>query len=209
MNKDKQVYKNGEDLIGKADEVLTKCPELIREKTGYVEAKNQEELLKYHPEVVLYCPQIPQNTGSISRLCAAFSTTLHLIEPMPFQVTEKSVRRAGLDYWEHVNLYIHKNFVEFRKARPNRRIIFVETGGTQSPYEFRFQPGDLLVFGAETFGIHNDVMETEIALGNAHKLTIPMFNRGVRSINLANTASIVLYQAVSQLQYRSRLPSSE
>ncbi len=199
MNKDKQTYKLGEELLHEQDPVLSCCPELFYEKTGYVETKSRDELLKYHPEVVLYCPQIPQNTGSISRLCAAFSTTLHLIEPMPFQITEKAVRRAGLDYWEHVNIYIHKSFDEFKKVRAKRRMIFVETGGTQSPYEFQYQPGDLLIFGAETFGIPNEVMEKEIAQGHAYKLTIPMFNRGVRSINLANTVSIVMYLAVSQL----------
>ena len=201
-NKDKQVYKNGEELLNENDEILATCPELFYEKTGYVETQSRDELLKYHPEVVLYCPQIPQNTGSISRLCAAFSTTLHLIEPMAFQITEKAVRRAGLDYWEFVNLFIHKSFDEFKKVRSKRRIIFVETGGTQSPYEFQFKPGDCLVFGAETFGIHKEVMDKEIEQGNAHKLTIPMFNRGVRSINLANTVSIVLYLAIAQLHHK-------
>lgn len=199
MNKEKQTYQLGEELLGKEDEVIIQCPELFYEKTGYVEAKSRDELLKYHPEVVLYCPQIPQNTGSISRLCAAFSSTLHLIEPMAFQITEKAVRRAGLDYWEHVNLFIHKNFEEFKKVRAKRRMIFVETGGTHSPQEFHFLPGDLLIFGAETFGIHKDVMEKEIEQGHAHQLTIPMYNRGVRSINLANTVSIVLYLAISQM----------
>ncbi|MES2616000.1 MAG: tRNA (cytidine(34)-2'-O)-methyltransferase [Bdellovibrionota bacterium] len=198
MNKEKQVYQLGESLLNKEDKILKKCPELIYEKSGYVDVKIRDDLLMFHPEVVLYCPQIPQNTGSIARLCAAFSTTLHLIEPMPFQITEKAVRRAGLDYWEHVNLFIHKNFAEFKKVRTQRRLIFIETGGNQTPYEFQFEPGDLIVFGAETFGIPEYIMDEEIQKG-AHKLTIPMFNRGVRSINLANTVSIVLYLAVAQL----------
>lgn len=203
MNIDKFSYKLGKNLINQPDEVCAEPPELEYEKTGYVEAKSRDQLLKYHPEVVLYCPQIPQNTGSIARLCAAFSATLHLIEPMAFQITEKAVRRAGLDYWEHVNLFVHSSFDEFKKVRAKRRIIFVETGGTQSPYEFQFKPGDLLVFGAETFGIHKEVMENEIQQGNAHKVTIPMFNRGVRSINLANTVSIVLYLAIAQLHSKA------
>jgi tRNA (cytidine/uridine-2'-O-)-methyltransferase len=199
QNKDKQVYKNGSELIGIDDEILQHCPNLFHEQNGYVEAECRDDLLKYHPEVVLYCPQIPQNTGSVARLCAAFSTTLHLVEPMAFEITEKAVRRAGLDYWEHVNLYVHKSYDEFKKARAKRRLIFIETGGAELPHHFQFSPGDLLVFGAETFGIPNEIIEKELALGNAYKLTIPMFNRGVRSINLANTVSIVLYQAIAQL----------
>lgn len=193
------VYKNGKDLLLQEDQVVNKCPLLRYEEDGYVDVTSRNELLKFHPEVVLYCPQIPQNTGSISRLCAAFSSTLHLVKPMAFEITEKAVRRAGLDYWDHVNLYVHDNFESFLQTRANRRLIFVETGGTQSPSDFQFLPGDCLIFGAETFGIHNDVMEKEILKGNAHKVTIPMFNRGVRSINLANTVSIVLYQAIAQV----------
>jgi tRNA (cytidine/uridine-2'-O-)-methyltransferase len=165
----------------------------------YIDEPAREVLLKHHPEVVLYCPQIPQNTGTISRLCAAFSSTLHLIHPMAFEITEKAVKRAGLDYWKHVNLFEHESWKSFRDSHKERRIVFVETGGTQSPYEFEFHPQDLLVFGAETFGIHKDVMESEIQNGNCHFITIPMFNRGVRSINLANTVSIVLYLAIAQL----------
>lgn len=199
----KQVYHSGEILSDNPDKVLLKCPELTYEKNGYVDVKSRDDLLRYHPEVVLYCPQIPQNTGSISRLCAAFTSTLHLIEPMPFEITEKSVRRAGLDYWEHVQLYLHKNFEAFKKVRPNRRYIFIETGGSETPYDFSFQPGDLLIFGAETFGIPEEIMAQEKNEGHSVRLTIPMFNRGVRSINLANTVSIVLYQAISQLHKSS------
>jgi len=170
----------------------------------YIDEYQKEELLKFHPEIVLYCPQIPQNTGTISRLCAAFSSTLHLIHPMAFKITEKAVKRAGLDYWEHVNLFEHESWQTFRQLHPEKRIVFVETGGSQAPYDFQFLPQDLLVFGAETFGIHKHVMEPELSKGNAHLITIPMFNRGVRSINLANTVSIVLYQAIAQLHAQKR-----
>ena len=203
-NKEKQIYKEGLELLKEEDEILIQSPPLIYDEKGYVEAKSQEQLLRYHPEVVLYCPQIPQNTGSISRLCAAFSSTLHLIEPMGFKITEKAVTRAGLDYWEFVNLYVHKSFDDFKKVREKRRLIFIETGGTESPDNFEFLPGDCLVFGAETFGIHEHVMKSEIQKGNAKKLTIPMFQRGVRSINLANTVSIALYMAISKLHKKQQ-----
>lgn len=144
-------------------------------------------------EVVLYCPQIPQNTGSIARLCAAFDVVLHLIEPMAFQITEKKVRRAGLDYWKFVRVYVHKSWDEFIETRQNRRLIYVETGTQNDPYDFKFLPSDVLIFGAETFGISKNILA--IADPN-HILTIPMY-QPVRSINLANSVSIVLYLALS------------
>lgn len=199
MNKEKQIVRLGEELLHQEDEILLNRPEVSFEKNGYVEAKSRDELLKYHPEVVLYCPQIPQNTGSISRLCAAFSSTLHLIEPMPFQITEKSVLRAGLDYWQFVNVFIHQSFAHFKRVRGKRRCIFVETGGALSPSQFQFKPGDLLIFGAETFGIPKEIIEEEMAMGEAYQITIPMFQRGVRSINLANSVALILYLAVAQL----------
>jgi tRNA (cytidine/uridine-2'-O-)-methyltransferase len=196
----KFIYHLGEDLLLQEDEVLKQKPQLNYDKAGYLEPLSRDELLKFHPEVVLYCPQIPPNTGTVARMCAAFSCTLHLIEPMGFHITEKTLRRAGLDYWEHVNVYLHKNWDDFLKTRLNRRMIFIETGGKQTPIDFDFEPGDLLVFGAETFGIPIDVMEKEIQNKRAHKVTIPMFNRGVRSLNLSNTVSIAMYVAIAKLQ---------
>ncbi|KAB8033796.1 tRNA (cytidine(34)-2'-O)-methyltransferase [Fluviispira multicolorata] len=196
----KLTYKLGETLLDEDNAVTLECPKLLYEKTGYLEPISRDNLLKFHPEVVLYCPQIPQNTGTIARLCAAFSCTLHLIEPMGFHITEKALRRAGLDYWEHVNVYVHKNFEDFLKTRPNRRLLFIETGGNATPIDFEYHPGDLLIFGAETFGIPIEIMDKEIQNKNGHKITIPMFNRGVRSLNLANTVSIALYVAIAKLR---------
>lgn len=144
-------------------------------------------------EVVLCCPQIPQNTGSIARLCAAFDVILHLIEPMAFQITEKKVRRAGLDYWQFVRIYVHKSWDEFIKTRKNNRLIFIETGTQNDPYNFKFMSSDVLIFGAETFGIPKNILASA---DPKHILTIPMY-QPVRSINLANSVSIVLYLALS------------
>ncbi len=147
-------------------------------------------------EVVLCSPQIPQNTGSIARLCAAFNVILHIIEPMAFQITEKNVRRAGLDYWQYVDLYIHKNWDDFLNSRQNRRLLYIETGTTNDPYDFKFLHGDIFVFGAETFGIPKNILN---CAPQEHTLTIPMYEAGVRSINLANTVSMVLYLGLSQV----------
>jgi tRNA (cytidine/uridine-2'-O-)-methyltransferase len=183
-----------------ANSLISKnTPQLIRDDEGYVTPECAEELFRFHPEVVLYCPEIPQNTGSISRLCAAMSSPLHLIEPMAFTITEKKLRRAGLDYWPHVRLAVHANWESFLGTRPDRRFVFVETGGTASPESFNFLPGDVLVFGGETGGIPRAIIEQTSTKTEAHLVTIPMFNRGVRSLNLANTVSIVLYMSVARL----------
>jgi tRNA (cytidine/uridine-2'-O-)-methyltransferase len=186
--------------------VLPTPPTLSFDSDGYVTPDCAEKLFRFHPEVVLYCPEIPQNTGSISRLCAAMSAPLHLIEPMKFTITEKKVRRAGLDYWEHVRLSTHASWDEFLETRTNRRFVFVETGGTQSPASFTFEPGDVLIFGGETGGVPCAIMEATKNRARTELVTIPMFNRGVRSLNLANTVSIVLYAAIARL-HESGAPS--
>jgi len=146
-------------------------------------------------EIALCSPQIPQNTGSIARLCAAFNVILHVVEPMGFQITEKGIRRAGLDYWKYVNLYLHENWESFIEVQTNKRFVFIETGTKNDPYEFQFLPGDVLIFGAETFGIPKDILQRA---PKENILTIPMTQKGVRSINLANTVSIIAYLALSQ-----------
>lgn len=186
--------------------VATAPPQLEYDAAGYVTPACAEHLFRFHPEVVLFCPEIPQNTGSISRLCAAMSCPLHLIEPMKFSISEKKVRRAGLDYWEHVRLATHTSWESFLLTRHNRRFVFVETGGAQAPANFSFEPGDVLIFGGETGGIPHAIMETTRQRARTELVTIPMFNRGVRSLNLANTVSIVLYAAIARI-HRNGVPS--
>jgi tRNA (cytidine/uridine-2'-O-)-methyltransferase len=183
-------------------EVVTRLPAVEREPDGYITAACAVELAHFHPEVVLVSPDIPQNTGSIGRMCAGLAANLHLIEPMPFTITEKKVRRAGLDYWEHVRVATHPSWDAFFATRSDRRFVFVETGGTEEPATFQFEPGDLLVFGSETKGLPEALMAETARRTRAHVVTIPMFNRGVRSFNLANTVSIVLYHAVARLHLR-------
>jgi tRNA (cytidine/uridine-2'-O-)-methyltransferase len=176
---------------------LSQCPELVREPDGSLTPECVLRLRDFHPEIVLISPQIPPNTGTIARLCAALSCRLHLIEPIGFDVSEKSFRRAGLDYWPYVELYVHASWEEFIKLRPQRRIVCVETGGHKSPSEFRFEAGDLLVFGAETFGIPQNILAACGENQRGQLVTIPMFDRGVRSLNLANSVSIVAHCALA------------
>lgn len=185
-------------LVSGAD-VPRSAPAMEFSTDGYVTPACLASLRRFHPEVVLMHPEIPQNTGSVSRLCAALATHLHLIEPMTFTLTEKRIRRAGLDYWTAVSLGIHSSWEEFLSLRAGRRFVFVETGGTQTPSTFGFLPGDVLIFGGETRGTPADAMEKARAVGEVALVTVPMFNRRVRSINLANTVSIVLYQAVADV----------
>ncbi|NBW80177.1 tRNA (cytidine(34)-2'-O)-methyltransferase [bacterium] len=170
-----------------------------RDEKGSLDSATVAKLRDFHPEIVLISPQIPPNTGTIARLCAAMSCRLHLIEPIAFDVSEKSFRRAGLDYWQFVELYVHTDWENFLATRPHRRVILVETGGQKSPSEFEFQPGDLLVFGAETFGIPQNILAQCKESQRGHIVTIPMFDRGVRSLNLANSVSIVTHCALARL----------
>ncbi len=148
--------------------------------------------------IVLVEPDIPQNTGNIARLCAATSTTLHLIEPLGFQLTDKAVKRAGLDYWDAVDITRHASFKTFLQSnivhRPSKMLLF-STSGTKNYTEADYQPGDCLVFGSESKGLPLDLLE-------AHPddvYNIPIQLGSVRSLNLANAASIVLYEALRQI----------
>lgn len=175
------------------------CPPLVRDPDGHLTTESVASLRDFHPEIVLISPQIPPNTGTIARLCAALTCRLHLIEPIGFDVSEKSFRRAGLDYWQHVELYVHASWDDFIALRPQRRIICVETGGQKSPSQLTFHAGDLLVFGAETFGIPQDILAQCSENQRGHLVTIPMFDRGVRSLNLANSVSIVAHCALASI----------
>lgn len=145
--------------------------------------------------VVLVTPQIPQNTGSIARTCAATNTPLHLIEPLGFQIDEKRVRRAGLDYWPYVDLHIHRNFKEFLKAvRPNN-LWPASTRGTKTYAEVDYSGDDALIFGSETKGLGQEFLSD---FCSEQIITIPQLSENVRSLNLSNAVSIVLYEALRQ-----------
>lgn len=149
--------------------------------------------------LVLVEPEIPQNTGSIGRLCVATGTPLHLIEPLGFVVDDRHVRRAGLDYWPHVELHRHRNWRAFCDARPPGRLLFFSAGATMAYTSVRFDSDDLLVFGGESSGLppllreaHRDAM-----------YSIPISSPHVRSLNVATAAAIVLYEARRQLEGQS------
>ena len=144
-------------------------------------------------EIALLRPQIPQNTGSIARTCAGTKTKLHVIGPTPFEITEKNVKRAGLDYWHLVDLEEHNNWGAFMKASTGKRIIGIETTGTQDYYDFEFRPEDIILFGGEVTGIDCSASSNCDAI-----LKIPIEPNTVRSLNLSNCVSIVLFEAIRQ-----------
>ncbi|MGE5216049.1 MAG: tRNA (uridine(34)/cytosine(34)/5-carboxymethylaminomethyluridine(34)-2'-O)-methyltransferase TrmL [Chloroflexota bacterium] len=146
-------------------------------------------------QVVLYEPEIPPNTGSVARLCAATLTPLHLIEPLGFKIDDKHLKRAGLDYWEFVDLHVHKSWQNFLEAVAPQRLLFFSKRARKSYSAARYEENDFLVFGPETRGLPQAFVDGD----SEQVLRIPMMGTGVRSLNLSNAVSIALYEGLRQL----------
>ena len=144
--------------------------------------------------IILFTPQIPPNTGNIIRLSANTGTQLHLIEPLGFQLDAKSCRRAGLDYQALANVHLHKNLDECCKFLGSARLFAITSHGTKSLFDQKFAAGDAFLFGSETAGLPETIHARFTA---EHKLRLPMI-AGNRSLNLANAASVVVYEAWRQ-----------
>lgn len=151
--------------------------------------------------VALIEPEIPPNTGNIARLCAATFTPLHLVGKLGFRTDDKAVRRAGLDYWSEVDLRFHLNIDALYAALPQSRFVYLSKKAERDYTEFAYEPDDCLVFGSETRGLPEEVLRTN----RDRCLAIPMFNKRIRSLNLATAVGIVLYEALRQ-QSRRRFP---
>lgn len=147
-------------------------------------------------EIVLVEPEIPHNTGAAGRLAIATGSRLHLIKPLGFSLDEKAVRRAGLDYWKDVELHVWENWESFQAAHPQARQWFLTTKGSGSLWEVEFQAGDHLVFGAETRGLSDEIHAT---LRPEQRIRIPMSPGPIRSLNLATSIGIVLYEGCRQV----------
>lgn len=146
--------------------------------------------------VVLLEPKIPPNTGSIARLCAATLTTLHLVAPLGFRIDDKHLKRAGLDYWKYVDICLHDSWDHFQRKNSRQRLLFFSKKALQSYTLATYQEGDFLVFGPETRGLP----EKLLAENQERSYKIPMMGQSVRSLNLSNAVSIVLYEALRQLR---------
>ncbi len=145
--------------------------------------------------VALYEPEIPPNTGNIARLCAATNTSLHIVGVTGFRMDDRTLKRSGLDYWDEVDLHRHIDMDELSRSIPRSRLIFFTTKVERLYTDWSYQSDDCLVFGPETRGLPESLLSE-----NAERcLTIPMLNPNVRSLNLANSVAIVLYEAMRQL----------
>lgn len=143
--------------------------------------------------VVLVEPEIPPNTGNIARTCAGTGTRLHLVEPLGFSLDDKHLKRAGLDYWPHVDLHVHPSLADCLAGVPAGRVWWFSKKATRSVYEVEFRPGDWLVFGPETRGLSDE----QLSRAGDQLLSLPMREDGaVRSYNLGSAVGAVLFQAL-------------
>ena len=146
--------------------------------------------------IVVFEPEIPANTGNIGRTCVATGTRLHLIEPLGFRLNEKSVKRAGMDYWEHLDVTRYINYEDFLAKNPGAKIYMASTKAPRCYTEVQYEPDCFIMFGKESAGIPE-----EILLENQETaVRIPMMSE-IRSLNLGNSVAIVLYEALRQNQF--------
>jgi tRNA (cytidine/uridine-2'-O-)-methyltransferase len=148
--------------------------------------------------IVLFQPEIPQNTGNIGRMCALTRSRLHLIHPLGFEITDRHLKRSGMDYWHSLDVHHHQDWAAFR-ASPSApsRLWLLTTKTTQSYWDVNYADGDGLLFGNEGSGAP-EWLHAEI--GPAHRITIPHANPALRSLNLSTAAGIACYEAQRQLQ---------
>ena len=148
--------------------------------------------------IVLLEPEKPSNTGNIGRTCVLTNSRLHLVRPFSFRLDDKLLKRSGMDYWEKVDLVIHDDMNEFLEyIQGNDRVFYVETFATNYYHELEYQDGDFFVFGKESSGIDKDL----VAKHNNHSIKIPMNMEIDRSLNLANSCNIVLFEALRQIDF--------
>ena len=145
--------------------------------------------------IVLVEPEIPPNTGNIARTCAATGVSLHLVKPLGFDIDEKTVRRAGLDYWPLVDIFVYENLEEFLDKNVDAPKYYVTTKGKHSYTDFKYEDGAMFLFGKETKGLPKDLL----AANEDKTIRIPMVpKKELRSLNLSNSANIVIYEALRQ-----------
>ena len=145
--------------------------------------------------IVLYKPEIPQNTGNIARTCVLTDSVLHLIKPLGFSIDDKAVKRSGLDYWKDLKLEVHESYEDFMAKYGEQRIFLATTHGGKFYSEESYEPGDFIMFGRESSGVPEEVH-------NAHKgIRIPMIKTSTRSLNLSNTVCAIAYEALRQMDF--------
>lgn len=152
-------------------------------------------------DIVLYEPEIPPNTGNIIRLCANTGAQLHLVKPLGFSLEDKQLKRAGLDYHEYANLQVHEHWEACKQALAGKRMFALTTKGSTRYTNLRFKAGDVFVFGPETRGLPQDIRDEFLP---EHRVRLPMLPDS-RSLNLSNSAAILLYEAWRQIDFLNGL----
>ncbi len=147
--------------------------------------------------IVLHEPEIPHNTGAIARSCALTNTRLHLIEPLGFELSDKYLKRTGLDYWPLVDLTIYKNFEDFISKNMNANLYFATTKAKKYYHEINYKDEDFIVLGKETKGLPEEILDAY----RENLIKIPMIPEIKRSLNLANSANIILFEALRQIDF--------
>jgi tRNA (cytidine/uridine-2'-O-)-methyltransferase len=148
--------------------------------------------------VVLVEPEIPPNTGNVARSCAATGSVLHLVKPLGFSIDDKRLKRAGLDYWPYVKLFVHESFDGFLSEYSGKAMYFATTKGEKIYTNVQFKDEDMIVFGRETAGLPRDIIEKN----KPRSLRIPMSaDTRLRSLNLSNSVNIILFEALRQLDF--------
>ncbi len=149
--------------------------------------------------IVLFQPEIPQNTGNIGRTCVLTDCKLHLIKPLGFSLDEKAVKRAGLDYWPQLKLEVHESYEDLREKYKEGTFYFCTTKGDKFYHEPNFKEGDFLVFGRESSGLPDYIREENIG----KLIKVPMVDTTTRSLNLSNTVAIIAYEGLRQIGFKN------
>ena len=152
---------------------------------------------KENLNIVLFEPEIPQNTGNIARTCVLTNSKLHLIKPLGFEITDKSVKRAGLDYWKDLDLTIWESYWDLRKAYEDRTFYFCTTKGKAYYDKITMKQGDFLVFGRESSGLPDEIRDSE----PENCIRVPMIKTSTRSLNISNTVSIIAYEGLRHMGF--------
>lgn len=148
--------------------------------------------------IVLFEPEIPNNTGNIGRLALASGCKLHLVKPFGFEIDDAKLKRAGLDYWPHLQVIYYDSISEFFNINGSKKLIFLSSHGTKNHWDIPFEDNMFLVFGKESVGLPKHIIKTY----ESSLFKIPIYNKKVRSLNLSNAVSIIVYEGLRQLTFQ-------
>ena len=145
--------------------------------------------------IVLIEPEIPNNTGNIGRLSLASGSNLHLVKPFGFEITDARLKRAGLDYWQHVNIFEYESIAAFYEKNPEAKMAYFSSHGEKSHWDINFEDNMFFVFGKESVGLPKELTEKN----KEHTYKIPLYSNHIRSLNLANAVSVVVYEGLRSI----------